>query len=192
MNLNEAPGLQGHVSIYARLPSGKTLWLYGPGPEENWVFNQSRAAWLKALDWSQDFVPDPPRYLLLGSGGTYTVGAADVKPVEDAFATDALYLPESFDPGACALYTPYDPGFNGVTFGNYDPHLPAPTFENNGRTLVYTYQLPDTYFDPVNNRWINEAAMATQSGKIFSMKTFPSLQKPTGLTLYIRWSITVS
>ncbi len=70
----------------------------------------------------------------------------------------------------------------------YDPAIGAPSAS--GTSLVFTYSLDDDYFAD-NANYINEVGMFLSDETLFSVRNFPSIVKPLGVSLIFQWIITL-
>lgn len=128
------------------------------------IMDESKAYVLRSV-YDNAFTVDPLYSFKIGTGGTYTVGGTDVKPVTGD-RTD--------------LYTPITPS------GNYPNILAAPTVSTDGKSVTYVFSISDT---DLNGQVLNEVAMFRASANMFNMKTFPSITKTSGFSLNFTWTI---
>lgn len=152
------------VTVSMVFPNGKTIVWHR---DKNRIMNDAKAEVLSSL-YSNTYTQNRIVTFKVGSGGTNTVGGADVKPVLGT-ATD--------------LYQPYDA--SNPTIG-YPDVLSAPQVTTDGLEITYSFAIPDT---GLVGQYINEVGMFKENGEIFNMKTFPSIFKVSGFSLVFTWKI---
>jgi hypothetical protein len=72
--------------------------------------------------------------------------------------------------------------------GLYDQAIGAPSVS--GNSLVFSWSLDDDAFAD-NSMFINEAGMYLSDETLFSVRNFPSIVKPLGISLVFQWTISL-